>query len=261
MQPSPANPADRGFPRPDRTLVYDGYAAQHLITAGHFPPEAIAITGSPALDALVASVSRVDADERARIRVALDAQGRAEDAVPFVLLVTKYTQVRDVLPDLLAAVAALRSVRLVIKPHPAETAEPYRLAAEAAGVRDVIIAPPAIDLARLLAVARVLVTVNSTVAIDAISLGVPACVIGLPNNLSPFVEAGVMAGAGARAGADDLAQRLGSLLHDDAQREALLARGRAFAARYAITPDGRAAERAADVMTGIMTGSRVGRAS
>ena len=34
---------------------------------------------------------------------------------------------------------------------------------------------------------------NSTVAIDGLVLGVPALVIGLPNNLSPFVEAGAMA--------------------------------------------------------------------
>ena len=43
---------------------------------------------------------------------------------------------------------------------------------------------------------RAVVTVNSTVALDAAVLGVPALVIGLPNNLSPFVEAGIMAGAG-----------------------------------------------------------------
>ena len=51
------------------------------------------------------------------------------------------------------------------------------------------------DLAALLAVARGVVTVNSTVAIDAMVLGVPALVVDLPNNLSPFVEAGVMLGA------------------------------------------------------------------
>ena len=45
------------------------------------------------------------------------------------------------------------------------------------------------------AVASALVTANSTAAIEAMPLGVPALVVGLPNNLSPFVEAGVMAGA------------------------------------------------------------------
>ncbi len=59
------------------------------------------------------------------------------------------------------------------------------------------IAPPALDLASLLAAARLLVTVNSTVAIDAMTLGVPTLVVLPPNNLSPFVEAGAMAGAPA----------------------------------------------------------------
>jgi capsule polysaccharide modification protein KpsS len=39
--------------------------------------------------------------------------------------------------------------------------------------------------ASLLAAADAVVTMNSTVAIDALVLGVPALVIGLPNNLSP----------------------------------------------------------------------------
>ena len=45
-------------------------------------------------------------------------------------------------------------------------------------------------------------TVNSTVALDAAVLGVPSLVIGLPNNLSPFVEAGIMAGVSATTTAE-----------------------------------------------------------
>ena len=50
-------------------------------------------------------------------------------------------------------------------------------------------------LAPLLAASRGVVTVNSTVALDAGVAGIPALVIGLPNNLSPFVDAGALAGA------------------------------------------------------------------
>ena len=50
-------------------------------------------------------------------------------------------------------------------------------------------------LAPLLAAARGVVTVNSTVAIDALHVGVPSIVLGLPNNLTPFVDAGAMLGA------------------------------------------------------------------
>ncbi len=159
--------ADRGFPRPDLTLVYDGYAARHLTTAGHFPADAVRITGSPALDALVASVASVNDAERARIREQLALPPDAH----LIVLVTKFTQLGDALAPLIAAVSSLDHARLVIKPHPAETADPYReAAAEAANV---IIAPPSVDLAKLLAVARLVVTVNSTVAIDAMTLGIP----------------------------------------------------------------------------------------
>jgi UDP-N-acetylglucosamine 2-epimerase len=279
MHPSPTNHADHGFPRPDRTLVYDGYAAHHLIQAGHFPSDAVTITGSPALDALVASMARIDEAERTRIRAQLAAPVRkgpdsslssaartgepespsgsaqlapqGSDAAThthLIVLVTKFTQVRDPLAGLLRAVGMLENVRLVIKPHPAETAEPYRAAAAEAGVGNVIIAPASLDLARLLAVARLVVTVNSTVAIDAIALGVPAVIVGLPNNLSPFVDAGVMAG-GAQT---NLPDTLAALIQDEARREAQLARARAFAARQAMTPDGRAAERAADAMIDLL---------
>src|SRR5262249_18040050 len=237
MQPSPNNAADRGFPRPDLTLVYDGYAADHLTTAGHFPDNAVRITGSPALDALVANVARVDEAERMKIREQLatsidartgeptarrlaaarpttraqtpaslpgprSAAAGSEPGSPtrsalawehLIVLVTKFTQVRDALPALLQAVSTLDDVCLVIKPHPAETADPYRAAAKDAAALNVVIAPATLDLARLLAVARVLVTVNSTVAIDAIALGLPSLIVRLPNNLTPFVEAGIMA--------------------------------------------------------------------
>ena len=56
------------------------------------------------------------------------------------------------------------------------------------------LAPPALDLPTLLAACDLVVTVNSTVAIDAMALGIPALSVGVPNNLTPFVVAGGIAG-------------------------------------------------------------------
>ena len=56
-----------------------------------------------------------------------------------------------------------------------------------------------------------IVTVNSTVAIDALALGVPSVVIGLPNNLTPFVDAGLMLGAGSAA---EIRAALAKVLYD-----------------------------------------------
>jgi hypothetical protein len=82
------------------------------------------------------------------------------------------------------------------------------------------------------------VTVNSTVAVDALALGIPALTLGGPNNLTPFVEAGAMLGANdARHIADSLSQ----LLTNEQLRTAVVAKGRALVG----TSDGRATERAA----------------
>ena len=57
---------------------------------------------------------------------------------------------------------------------------------------------------------------------DALALGVPSLVIGLPNNLSPFVTDGAMLGAG---GSRAIADALDRLVHDDGLRRDLVRRG------------------------------------
>jgi UDP-N-acetylglucosamine 2-epimerase len=254
MMPSPGNRHDRGFPRPDLTLLYDDTAADHLRQHGHFPAQSLRVTGSPALDALAAAVAHVTDADRARVREQLGAA--AGDRL--VLVVSKFTQIGAAIPALAAAIANLPGVRLVIKPHPAETADPYvaatSSAANTANAARVTIAPPALDLASLVASARLLVTVNSTVAIDAMTLGVPALAVLLPNNLTPFVEAGAMAGMAASDGAEGLAQTLAELTGDDIRHAALAARARAFAESHGIRADGQAAARAVEALAALYNG-------
>jgi hypothetical protein len=111
------------------------------------------------------------------------------------------------------AVAAMPDVQMAIKTHPAETPDVYRAVAHHRS--NIRVLPSATPLAPLLRASRAIVTVNSTVALDAAVLGVPALVIGLPNNLSPFVDAGIMAGAATGA---DIAPALGRILYDEGFR-------------------------------------------
>lgn len=157
------------------------------------------------------------------------------------VVATKYSQIAGVFGALIEAVAGMPDVQLVVKCHPAETAAPYQQAA--AGAANVLVAPASADLSRLVAAADVLITVNSTAAIEAMPLDVPALVVALPNNLSPFVEAGAVAGAATRA---EIEPQLRSVLYDREFRERLRAGRRAFMARYRIAADGRAAIRAAE---------------
>lgn len=232
---------DRGFPAPTATVLFDAYAADHLTRLGRFAPDALSIAGSPRLDALAADAAALtEADiEAARARAGVPA------GAALVLVTTKFSEARAVLGPLVEAAGTMPGVHIAIKTHPAETPDVY--AAVAAGRDRVRVLDAAAPLAPLLRASAALVTVNSTVALDAAVLGVPALVIGLPNNLSPFVDAGVMAGA-AGADAGRIAQALGRILYDEEFRQSLeVARG-AFLARYKIGADGRAAERSADVI-------------
>jgi len=226
---------DAGCPIPDKTLVFDRYAEAHLADAGHFPAGRVVVTGNARLDDLVAACAALRSS-RETIREEL---GVSADQ-PLAVLAAKFGEIKNVLPDLVAGVAALPRMRLVIKAHPAETPDVYRSAL--GGVSNIALAPADSDLARLLVAADAIVTMNSTVAIDGLVLGVPALVIGLPNNLSPFVQAGAMLGAD---GVDAIRERLQALLYDRGARQTVVAAGGAFARRFALGSDGHAARRSA----------------
>ncbi len=224
MEADPSNADDRGFPRPSLTLLFDKYAAEHLEQSGRFPLDSLSVTGSARLERLVAA--------------AASDTSVAEE--PFVLVVTKFREAKGILPALVDAAAGLDGVRLVIKTHPAETPDVYfTVTASRSHVR---VLPASAPLAPLLRTCRAVVTVNSTVALDAAVLGVPALVIDLPNNLSPFVEAGVLAGAVRPA---EIGPMLRKVLYDSEFRHQLAAAREAFLERYGMMPRGRAAEQAA----------------
>lgn len=238
MDPDPEHPSDTGFPRPALTLLFDEYAAGHLERYGRFPRASLAVAGSPRLDELVRQAAALGDEAVTR---ALAGAG-ASAARPLVLVVTKEREARRVLPALVSAIAEMPDVQLAIKTHPAETPEVY--APLAAGRSNVCVLPASSPLAPLLRASRVVVTVNSTVALDAAVLGVPALVLGLPNNLSPFVEAGAMAGApGGEVGLS-----LRRILYDEGFRQHIAeARGR-FLNRFGIRSHGDAAERAVEAI-------------
>jgi len=103
-------------------------------------------------------------------------------------------------------------------------------------------------LAGVLSVADALITRNSTVAIDALVLGLPAVVIGRPSNLSPFVDEGVMTGVNEPGNADRIAEALERLLYDRDVRTTVTAAADAFVDRYGLRPMPTSAARAADVI-------------
>jgi hypothetical protein len=246
MSPSAGNSDDGGFPLPTVTLVHDELTLSHLTEAGRFPPERLAVTGSTRLDRLAASARALAPGDRDALRARLGAK----EGQHLVVVASKFSQLGPAFPALASAVSDMDDVVVVVKCHPADDPDAYRHAASFAP--NVRIAPPAEDLGQLLAVARVLVTVNSTAAIEAMVLGVPTLVVNLPNNLSPFVTANVMSGARRL---DEIPLALRTLLYDEQRRSELAERRSTFLATHQIRSDGRAAARAAEAILHQMKGS------
>ncbi len=236
------------FPVPSRTLLFDAYAQRHLEDRGRFPAEALQVTGSPRLDELRQRIEQLRQSDPGKARRTLGVN----DTDAIVLITTKEKEARSVLGSFCAAAATLQGVAIIIKPHPAETADAYADVVRA--VPQVRISPPDMSLAELLAVAQVVVTVNSTVALDAAVFDIPALVLGLPNNLSPFVDAGAFAGAVDPA---EVAGLLGRILYDEGFRQQLAERRRAVFGDPSAHGPGRASAASADaVLTLVHSGGR-----
>ena len=139
MGPDPANAVDSGFPRPTRTMVFDEYARAHLERHGHFPTDALVVTGSPRLDALVRSVGALSAQQVADARRTSGADRR-----DLVLFVGKFSQATHVLGSLADAIDRMAGVHLAIKTHPAETPDVY--ASVATAHNHITVLPPGTPL-------------------------------------------------------------------------------------------------------------------
>jgi len=232
--------ADEGdCPRPDQTAVFGEAAKRFLVGAGHYAPSSLVVTGSPKFDELQALPGRLDRDAlRRRWGVGSEHQ--------LLLVASRFHGIRQThqaigsaFPALLQALQRLPSVRLVVKPHPAESAEPYSRALQDAALA-ARVAPPQAELLELLVAADVLCTVESLAAVEALVLGRPVLVLNMPTNLAEMVEQGMALGVAAGC---DPEQALRRLLFDAATRAALeRARGR-YLQDVAHGVDGRATER------------------
>jgi hypothetical protein len=205
-------------------------------------------TGNPRLDELFARARRTNAEDREAVR---RAAGARRDQHLVVLAIKYRDRHQAVLRALADAVAAMPDVHLAMKPHPADPREPYR--ALAASLPNAAVIGTDMSLIELTLAARVLVTVNSTAAIEAMALDVPALALALPNYLSPFVEAGAMVGTTTN---EEVAPALQRLVRDEAYRAEVTQRSAAFMRQYDIGGGEGASRRAAEAVLEIVDARR-----
>jgi hypothetical protein len=234
-------------PRPDRSAVFGEAARRFLVAQGHYAPEALVVTGSPKFDELQELARRLD---RAALRRGLGVGPEQQ----LLVVASRYRGIRHTHPaigsafaGLLQAVKEMPSVRLVVKPHPAESAEPY-----ARAVRDAAVAakvtPPRSELLELLVACDALVTVESLSAVEALVLGRPVLVLNMPTNLAEIVEQGMALGVAA---GQDAGPALRRLLFDADTRVALERARARHLQDVAHGLDGRATERILALIRGL----------
>jgi UDP-N-acetylglucosamine 2-epimerase len=241
-------------PRPDRTAVFGEAARRLLSRMGHYPPEALVVTGSPKFDELLGAA-------RGRDRAALRARLGLADGEALLVVASRHRGIREThqsigsaFPALLRAVEALPGVRCLVKPHPAEPAAAYDADLRAAGAGRTRILPPGADLVELLHAADALVTVESLSAVEALVLGRPVVVLNMPTNLRELVSAGAALGVAA---GEDPRPALQAVLFDEAARARLDEARARYLSEVAHGVDGQATARILELLRDTARGPRV----
>ena len=174
-------------PIPTRTAVFGNFARDILVHRGHYPPEGVVVTGNPKLDTLSRAARRYDG-RTTRRRLGID-----EEALMLVVA-TRYAAIAPVFEELVRACNAIPEVWLVVKPHQAESPEPYRRVVSREGASRAVVIDASENLLEILVAADDLVTVDSLASSEALALGRNVLVVNLPSNLAPLVDRGVALG-------------------------------------------------------------------
>jgi len=233
-------PDEADCPRPDRTAVFGDAAKRFLVEQGGYAPESLVVTGSPKFDALLSLARGLD---RAAVRERLGVAAGEK----LLLVASRFRAIRDThqsigsaFPNLVAAAAALPGVQLLVKPHPAESADAYERAIRQAGGGRARVLSPGTDLLELLVAMDALVTVESLSAVEALVVGRPVLVLNMPTNLAEMVEQGMALGVPA---GEDPQHALRSLLFDAATGRRLASARERYVGDVAHGVDGLATAR------------------
>jgi len=219
-------------------------AREILVRRGHYPPRRIVITGSPKFDALLRSERRFDR-QHTRRRLGIGPEEK------MVVVASRWSAIGPVFTDLVRASDAIPDVRLVVKPHQAETGEPYQEAGDREHASRLQVLAAQENLLELLFASDGLVTVDSFASSEALVLGRPVLVVNLPSNLGALVGRGVALGAFQ---GQSLEAPLRKLLYEAEFAREFERRRRDYLMEFAFGADGLSTERIMDALRRVAEG-------
>lgn len=235
---TPATP--RATPLCDRICVWGDYAKEVLKSAGATDDQII-VTGSPKYDLLLEKIKEYSHRGmlRRQKRLLLVTGGPYEDIYLRVIReLGSFLKTRD-------------DILLVVKPHPAESGELYKSIAREFHPR-VTVEKPTEDIQNLLLKADVLITISSTVGIDAAIANKPIILLKTTNiGEIPYQHISMEVQR-----AEEIASVVKNLAdRNDRQDEVLEAREK-FVYEHAYIQDGQASKRVADLIIQMIEDSK-----
>jgi CDP-glycerol glycerophosphotransferase (TagB/SpsB family) len=227
-----------------------GEASQAEFIRAGTPAEKVVVTGRPTLDMLYEEQEAFDPDELRR-RLGL------KDGQRLIVLATQddCPEVNEpLLRSVYGATKNLPDTRLVVKVHPRESPRLAERIAVELKMQEVIIIKD-IDPYQLLLVCEVLITRESTIALEAMMLDKPVITINLTGkpDLRPYAKSGAAVGV---YDSKDVAIAILDVLQNSEIREKLRRKSREFVAHHAYRADGQASRRVADLIEGMIGESR-----
>ena len=229
----------------DKMSVYGEYARRILIKRG-VNPDKIVITGCSQWDELVKGEG-ISREEFCR-QLGLDKDKK------IILLATHIGYQRDigrkVLIGVLNAVRQFPGTQLLIRAHPGEPISTYRSIAKEVGAGDVVVFKKPHDFDSIRA-CDILITQYSTLGLEAMIAGKPVITILLSSgpNTNSYTESGAAIGVNRT---EDIAPAIEDALNNRAVQERLALNREKFIYDQAYKLDGKASERVAGLIEGMI---------
>jgi glycosyltransferase involved in cell wall biosynthesis len=232
------------LPLTSQHIAVWGDDGRRYFEEGGVAPERITVTGSPLFDGLADLPGKYD-------RLAVCREYEIDPGRKIILYASQNfppERKRRVFEALLQATAEMPEAQLVVKLHPSKADAPafYRSLLLERGREDVILLKNA-DLYALLAGCDVLVTVSSTVHVEAVFFARPVVIMNLDRDRPlPVVVQGAALSVEQKEETAGILQR--ALFDPHIQQTLARCRSR-FVERYAFRNDGRATERILDLVS------------
>jgi UDP-N-acetylglucosamine 2-epimerase len=236
----------------DKLAVFGDYYKDIFVNYGSYSPDKVVVTGQPKNDYLARADKIFDKNKLCN-KLGIK---------PNEKIVVWITQTHGLTLDenrksilcVYNTIKLLENIQLIIKLHPGED-QKAPLYKENKLIKPIIIAAKDADTNELLYACDVIITKNSTTAIEAMILNKPVIIL----NLSKMPDAVPYAGSGVAVAVykeEDLLPTLEKVLYNSQFREKLEKNRKKFVYEHAYIQDGKASERVADLIMEMIEESR-----